>query len=61
MRLLPAARHQDADSTSNRLMRGKPARLLEQNGARVVLGASVDAAGTVKLVAPGAAAMDVAP
>jgi len=42
-------------------MRGKPARLLEQNGARVVLGASVDAAGTVKLVAPGAAAMDVAP
>jgi hypothetical protein len=61
MRLSPAACHQDTDSTSNPFVRGETAMLLEQGGARVVLGASVEAAGRVKPVAPGPASLDVAP
>ena len=56
MRASLAPRHQDPRSLSG-LPRGKPAMLLESGGARVVLGASVEAGGMVKPIAPGPASM----
>ncbi len=57
MRVSLAPRYQDPGSTPSGLPRGKPAMLLNPGGARVVLGASVEAGGMVRPIAPGPASM----
>ena len=57
MRVSLAQRRQGPGSTPRVLARGKPAKLLNPDGARVILGASVEAAGVDKPVAPGPASM----
>jgi hypothetical protein len=57
MRVSLAQRRQDPESTPRGLARGKPAKLLNPDGARVIIGASVEAAGVVKPIAPGPASM----
>lgn len=57
MRVSLAQRHQDSGPAPERLPRGKPTMLLDPDGARVVLGASVDAGGMVKPIAPGPGSM----
>src|SRR5271169_3751965 len=57
MRVSLAQRHQDSGPAPRGLPHGRPAMLLDPSGARVILGASVDAGGMVKPIAPGPASM----